>query len=233
MVAQSIASRPRRPQQSEPDDVVLARALQLAEWARRNVIIIAIGTIVVVVLFVGLYWYRADRERRVDDAAIAFLQVEQAVFSGEDAIALRELQLFIQQHGATPYGDEARVLLGQIHLRGGRPAEAMEALQPVVDRMERSPVGVPAALLLATAQEDAGDPDAAIGTYLDIAERAEIEYQRQDALMGAGLLRQEAGDHAGAAELYRRLVESAEPGSADRAIFEMRLAEAEALATPR
>jgi predicted negative regulator of RcsB-dependent stress response len=230
-MAQSIASRPRRPQQGEPDDVVLARAVQFSEWARRNVTLIAIGAVLAVVLLAALFWYRTDRQRRLDDAAIAFLQVEQSVMTGDDAMAVRDLQLFVQQHGATPYGDEARVLLGQVHLRAERTSEAINVLRPVAERLDRSPVGVQAALLLGTAQEMAGDTEAATQTYLQVADESERLFQRQEALMNAALLMQQAGDHAGAAELYQRLVSTAEPGSNDRLMFEMRLAEAEALAT--
>src|SRR5690606_1075176 len=152
-----------------------------------------------------------------------FLQVEQAVQTGEDVIATRELQLFIQRHGDTPYGDEARIFLGQVHLRSGRPAEAIEALQPVVRRMEDSPVGVQAAILMATAQ-------GAIQTYLQAAEAADEAFRRQEALGNAAILRQQTGDYAGAAELYSRLVQMTEPGTSDRLLFEMRLAEVEALA---
>lgn len=209
---------------------MLARALQVAEWARRNVTLIVVGVVAIVALVGGLLWYRADRAQRLDDAAIAFLQVEQAVATGEDAIATRELQLFIQQHGDTPYGDEARVFLAQVHLQAGRSAEAIEALQPVVRRMRDSPVGVQAAILMATAQEVSGDPEAAIQTYLEAAEAADTGFRRQEALGNAALLRQQAGNYAGAAELYSRLVEMTEPGTSDRLMFEMRLAEVEALA---
>jgi predicted negative regulator of RcsB-dependent stress response len=228
MAAQSIASRPKRRPQTEPDDVVLARALEFSEWARKNVMLISVLGVAVVVLVGGFFWYRTDQARRLENAAVAFLQVEQSMFVGDDAMAQRDLQLFIQQHGGTPYAEEARVMLGQVHLEGGRPQEAMEVLRPVADRLDRSPVGVQAALLLAAAQEAAGQPAAADETYLRVADRAEMEYRRQEALIGAALLREQAGNHAGAAEIYRRLVATAEPGTPDRLMFEMRLAEAEA-----
>ncbi len=209
---------------------MLARALMVAEWARKNVTLIVVGAVAIVAVVAGFFWYRADQARRLDEAAIAFLQVEQAVQTGEDVIATRELQLFIQRHGDTPYGDEARIFLGQVHLRSGRPAEAIEALQPVVRRMEDSPVGVQAAILMATAQGASGDPQGAIQTYLQAAEAADEAFRRQEALGNAAILRQQTGDYAGAAELYSRLVQMTEPGTSDRLLFEMRLAEVEALA---
>lgn len=229
MAAQSIASRSRRPKQAEPDDAVLARALQISEWARKNIVLVTSVAAIVVVLVGGLLWYRADRERRLEDAAIAFLPVEQAVLSGEETIAARELQLFIQRHGDTPYGDEARVLLAQVHLRGGRPVDAIEAVRPVVARLQRSAVGPQAALLMAAAQEGAGQTEAAIQTYLQVAESAETPFRQEEGLVGAAILREQSGDFAGAAELYRRLAEMNE-GTPDQAMYEMRVAEAEAQA---
>jgi len=230
MAAQSIASRPRRSQQAEPDDVVLARALQFTEWAKKNVVIVVVSAVVLVALIGGLLWYRANRAQQLENAAIDFLQVEQAVLSGDEGIATQQLQQFIQQHSDTPYGDEARVLLAQVHLRGGRAAEAIEVLTPVANRIGDSPVGPQAALLLASAQEAAGDREAAIQTYLRVADEAEFEFRQQEGLMGAALLRQENGDWAGAAELYRRLLEMTDEDSPQRATIEMRLAEAEARA---
>ncbi|MEX2583554.1 MAG: tetratricopeptide repeat protein [Gemmatimonadota bacterium] len=230
MAAQSIASRPRRSQQTEPDDIVLARALQFTEWARKNVVIVVVGAVALAVLIGGLLWYRAQRAERLENAAIEFLQVEQAVLSGNVAVATPQLQTFIVQHSGTPYADEARVLLGQVHLRAERPAEAVEVLTPVATRIGDSPVGAQAALLMAGAQEAAGDTEAAIQTYLRVADEADLSFRQQEGLMGAALLRQQAGDWAGAAELYRRLLETAEEGSMQRSMFEMRLAEAEAQA---
>jgi predicted negative regulator of RcsB-dependent stress response len=230
MVAQSIASRPKRPQQTEPDDIVLARALQFTEWARKNIVIVTGAAVVLLLLIAGLIWWRMERAQRLENAAIEFLQVEQAVLSGEQSIATQELQLFVQEHSGTPYADEARVLLAQVHLRSDRTAEAIDVLNPVVERMTDSPVGVQAALLLASAQQAADDPDAAIATYLRIADESDLVFRQQEALVGAALLRQQANDWAGAAELYRRLVETTEEGTPERSVFEMRLAEAEAQA---
>lgn len=229
MAAQSIASRPRRPQQTEPDDIVLARALQFADWAKKNIVIVTAAGVLTVLLVGGLFWYRANQTRRMEEAAVAFLPVEQAVLAGEETTAARELQLFIQRHGDTPYGDEARLLLGQVHLRGNRPAEAIEAVRPVAAEIGDSPVGAQAGLLLAAAQEAAGQTQEAIQTYLQVADEAETELRQEEALSAAALLRELGGDHAGAAELYRRLVEMNE-GTPDEPLFQMRLAEAEAQA---
>jgi predicted negative regulator of RcsB-dependent stress response len=233
MAAQSIASRPKRAPQTESDDVVLARALEFTEWARRNVMIIGIVAAVLVVTIAGFFWYRTDQVRREDNAAVAFLQVEQSVGFGSEEAAVRDLRLFIQQHGGTSYGEEARVMLGEVLLRQGQTAEAIDALRPVADRLDRSPVGAQAAMLMAASQQAAGQQEQAIQTYLRVANETGTVFRRQEALLAAALLRDQQGDSAGAAELFRRLVDLTEPNSPDRLMFEMRLAEAEARATQR
>ena len=209
---------------------MIAGALQFTEWAKRNVILIVVTALVVVVGLGGFLWYRSDQARQQEQAALAFLQVEQAVYSGDEGIATRELQLFIQQHGGTTYGEEARLLLAQVHMGADRPADAIQVLEPVARDIRGSVLGAQAALLLGAAQAEAGQPEAAIATYLRVGNEAEMEFRQQEGLMGAAVLREEVGDHAGAAELYERLVSYAEEGSGDRAFFEMRLAEARARA---
>ncbi|MDR0787877.1 MAG: tetratricopeptide repeat protein [Gemmatimonadota bacterium] len=230
MVAQSTTRRPGRTSQIDGDDAVLARALEVTEWVKRNSGIVLGALAALLVLVAIFFWYRADRNRRLDDAAIAYLQVEQSAQIGDEATAARDLQEFIQRHDGTPYADEARVLLGQIQLRAGRAQEAIPVLQPVAEKLNGSLVGPQAALLLATARATTGDAPGAIEAYLRVANQSDSQFRQTEGLMGAALLRSEGGDHAGAAELYRRLVDMQEAGSADRSLFEMRLAEEEALA---
>jgi predicted negative regulator of RcsB-dependent stress response len=233
MAAQSTVPRSRRPPQSEPDDVVLARALQFAEWAKRNVAMIVGGGVLAVLLLGGLFWYRTDQARRLESAAIEFMQVEQSVQAGDESIAIRDLQQYIERHDGTPYGDEARVMLGSVYLRAEQPAEAAQVLRPVADRLQRSPVGAQAALLLAASQEAQGQRAEAIQTYVRVGDRAQTLFRRQEGLVNAAILHEESGDFTGAAQIWARLVETTEEGSPDRAQFEMRLAEAQAQAGAR
>jgi predicted negative regulator of RcsB-dependent stress response len=233
MSAQPIASRPRGPQRIDSDDVVIARALEFTQWAKRNIRMIVIGAVAATLLVGGLLYYRMHQADRMERAAAEYLQIEQSVALGNPAMAIPDLERFVQRFDGTPYADEARVQLGQIHLQQGEPARAVEALQPVSGRIGRSPVGAQGALLLASAEEAAGNREAAVQTYLRVADRAEFPFRRQEALYSAAILREEMGDHAGAAELYRRLATQAEAGSMQRSIYEMRLAEVEARAQPQ
>lgn len=222
---------PRAPKHRvEPDDIVLARALEFSNWARANVRLVVGGALVVLVVIVGLMWWRADRAARMERAAMEFLQLEQAVGSGNPELAARDLEQFTQRFAGTDYAREATVMLGSLYLQTGQPAAAIEAVDDLAARPGSSMLATQAAMIHAAAQHAAGQTDAAIATYLRVAEDAELPYQRIEALASAARLRAEAGDHAGAAELYARAVELSEVGSADRTLYDMRRAEAEARA---
>lgn len=233
MSAQSVAPRSRKPQQAEPDDVVLARALEFTNWARTNIrLVIGVG-IAAAVVIAALLWWRADRAAREERAAMEYMQMEQTVASGNTALAARELEQYAARFDGTEYADEARLMLARLHLQAGEPAAAISAVEGLARRPGASTLAAQAAFLHATAQQEAGQTDAAIESYLRIADAAELPYQQAEALASAALLRSQAGDNAGAAELYARAAELSEEGSPDRAVYEMRRAEAEAAAATR
>ncbi|HEX7242723.1 MAG TPA: tetratricopeptide repeat protein [Longimicrobiaceae bacterium] len=229
MASPSVASsRSKQPVRGAAvsDDVVMARAIQLAEWARRNARLIMIAAAVTAVAVGGYVWYRYQQGMQAERAALRFLEVERTANSGNATLAERDLADFARRFDGTAEADEARLMLAKIHLDANAPAKAVPVLQQVGQELD-SPVGVEAAMLLAAAQNQAGQRDAAQQSYLRVADGAEMDYQRAEALEAAAVLREQAGNHAGAAELYRRLIDLAEEGSIERSVYEMRLAEAE------
>ncbi|HEX2191048.1 MAG TPA: tetratricopeptide repeat protein, partial [Longimicrobiaceae bacterium] len=227
MASPSVASHSKTSSRvADTDDVVMARAVQLSVWARRNAKIIIIAAVVALVLVGGYLFYRYSQAQTAERAAVAFMQVEQTAASGNATLATRDLQDFVRRFSGTTEADQARLLLARTHLEAGKPQEAVTVLQQV-EEGPGEPLGARAALLLGIAQNQAGNRQAAVDTYLRVADAAELEYLREEALQQAALLRQQAGDHAGAAELFRRLVGMAEEGSFERSVYEMRLAEAE------
>lgn len=228
MASPSVASRSKQPVRSGPDtdDVVLARALEFAAWAKRNRNAVIIGAVLAAVLVGGFIYYRFYEADRAERAAVQFIQVEQVAAAGNPALAERDLTDFIRRFDGTVEADQARLMLARIHLEAGEPAEALPVLQ-AVEAGADTPVGAQAGLLLGAAQAQAGNTGAAVASYLEVANEADVPYFQEEALTSAALLRQQAGEHAGAAELWRRLVEMSEEGSLQRSIYEMRLAEAE------
>lgn len=230
MSAQTVAPRSSRPKRAEPDDIVLARALEFSHWARANIRLIVIGAVVVLMVVAGLLWWRAEQADRRERAAAEFMQLEQTVASGNTALAARDLGVYIARFDGTAYADEARVMLARLQLDAGQPQAAMEAVDELAARPGASTLATQGAFLYAAAQEAAGQTDGAVETYLRIADAAELPFQRVEALGAAAALRAQSGDPAGAAELYRRAVALTEEGTTERTVYEMRLAEAEAAA---
>jgi predicted negative regulator of RcsB-dependent stress response len=229
MSAQSVAGSSRRPTTPDSDDAIVVRAIEFTAWAKRNVRLI-IGVAIVAAVIVGglLYWrmYQADRLER---AAAEFVQLQQTVSSGNSQLAVRDMEQYVRRFEGTVYAEEARVALAQLHLQQDSAAKAVAVLAGAEDRID-SPLGPQAALLLAAAQQAVGDNEAAVATYMAIADEAELRFRVVAALEAAAQLHARTGNHVEAARVYQRLADLASEGSAERQVYEMRRAEAEAMA---
>jgi predicted negative regulator of RcsB-dependent stress response len=231
MAAPTAATPSRPPVAPDTEDIVLARALEFAAWARRNATLIIIAGIVLAVVVGGTIWYRTSQAERSSRAAAEFMQLEQtAAMVADPAVVSGDLERFVQQYDGTLYADEARVLLGRLHLNANQPEQAIPHLQEAARRTGRRAVGAQAGLLLGAAHEQAENPTAALEAYSSVANNARFEFEQRQGLESAATLRHAAGQYAEAAALYRQLVDRTEAGTFDRSMYEMRLAEAEALA---
>jgi predicted negative regulator of RcsB-dependent stress response len=228
MASPSVASRSKQSARAAgSEDVVAARALELAAWARRNARIVIATTVVVGALVGGLaYYYFFYQPQREERAAIQFQEVERTVAAGNATLAQRDLQGFIRRFDGTLQADEARLMLARQYLEANQGAKAIPVLNEVSADVG-TPLGAQAGLLLGAAQAQAKQVDAAVQSLLRVADGSETVYFQQEALSDAALLQQQAGRHREAAELWRRLVGTAEEGSLERSVYEMRLAEAE------
>ena len=212
-----------------PDDAFVANVLEASVWAKRNSRILIVSTIVLVVAVLGTLYYVNYRAQIREQAGARLNQVRQTVASGNPALAARDLETFIDRFGNTPAGDEARLLLAQVHLHANAPEKALDVTEPLAEDKDEV-MGATAALLQAAAFEQAKQLDQAERTYLSIAEEAPFSYQRYQALDRAAILRMDSGNAAGAAELYRRILDSAPETLPQRPLYELRLGEAEAMA---
>ena len=137
-----------------------------------------------------------------------------------------ELSRYVESYGNTPYGDEARLVLGQVYLSGGQTEEAITLLKPAADLAK--PLGLQVAVLLAQAQEQKGDLKSAEDLLLQIANRSTLDFQVRGALENAARLRAQAGNAAGAIELYERILKDLDKAAPERGVYELRLQELKA-----
>jgi predicted negative regulator of RcsB-dependent stress response len=212
-------------QDAQPDDIFVARVLETSAWAKQNSRMLVIGGIVAAVLIIGLFYFVTSRRATNAQAAAQLTQARAVALSGNNQLAIRELEQFLARFGGTPSADEARLMLGRAYLEVGQVQQAQSTIEPIAGDLG-SGLGINAATLLATSYEAAQEPHRAEAIYLEMAEDARFLFQRQDALDNAARIRLQRGDAAGAAELYRQLLEITPESNPERPIFEMRLGEA-------
>ncbi|MFW6202165.1 MAG: YfgM family protein [Gemmatimonadota bacterium] len=221
--------RPKRPSDS-PDDVFIARILALTAWAKENArTVIAGATVLVLVVLAGIYYVNFQQGMR-QQAENRLNEVRQAVSTGNEALARRDLETLVAEFDGTPAAREGRILLARLYLENGEADQAVPVVRPIADDLDE-PLGVAAATLLADAYEAADRRDRAETVRLRIAEDGRFAFQRRAALEDAARARMADGDASGAADLYARLVEMTPETASERGLYEMRLAEARATAS--
>lgn len=219
---------PRRPspQQTDDEDAFLTRIVIFSAWARKNSqLLIVTGALVAAVVVGGLY-YMNTRGAGQEQATLELEQIQQAVEMGERAGITAQLESFLAQHGRTDVGQEARLLLGQLHLEANETEQAIAALEPAM-RSLRHPVAIQSGLLLGVAYELADRPEDAEEAYLRVGQATSMDFQRRDGLGSAARIRASRGDLAGAATLYNEILATFEADDPDRGLYQMRLAEIE------
>jgi cytochrome c-type biogenesis protein CcmH/NrfG len=192
--------------------------------------LITITAIVVAIIVVGFLYYRNQSVRLRDRAETELSQVRTSALSGNAALAVRDLEAYLQRFGGTAAAPEARLLLGKAYIETGEASKTVVLLADQASDLSEA-TGVEAAMLVAAAQEAAGDPDQAIATYLRVGDDAPAVYQKVTALENAARVRFEQGDAAAAVETYDRILAIVPQDSPDRQVIEMRKAEAAARAS--
>src|SRR5690606_6387738 len=216
--------------QTAPDDVFVANVLELSAWIKQHRRALTVAVIAILLaLVVGVY-YRNTRVAIANRATAELAALRQTVASGNRAVAIQELQTFINRYGSTAASAEARILLGQLYLEEGNPEQAIQTLNRMARDLDH-PLGPTAAFLVGAAHEAANRSGEAERVYLRIADGAAFQYQRLDALDAAARIRQDRGDFAGAVALYDRILGMLPADAPERAFYEMRRAEAQTRAT--
>lgn len=218
-----------RSKEQEPDDVFIARLVELSTWAKANSQTLVLFGVVLAVIVGGIVYYVRFQRTLEDQALLQLEQLQQTAQVGEAAAARSEVSQFLERFGGTDAAGEARLLLASLHLQDGQYDQAIQVLNES-GISPNEPLGVQLETLRAKALEAAGRQDEAEETYLRVADAAELEFQRVDALADAARVRASRDDHAGAAELYERILDDLDETHPERGIYEMRLAEMRALA---
>lgn len=218
------ARRRAHKEEHDPDDVFIAKTLELSNWARSNQQVLTVAVVVLILGIAGLVYYRGFRETQAQMAGNQLEAIHQTIALQDREGAKTELATFLQRFGGSPYEGEARMLLGELYLQTGDPQQALAVLEPLAGS-PRAPLELQAAALLGAAYEQERRWDEAEQTYLRIADRSELDFQVRDALAAAARIRASRGDASGAVALYERILEGLDENDVLRGEFEMRIAE--------
>lgn len=216
----------RKSKQSEPDDVFVAKVLEVGKWAESNQQLLTVVVVVIAIGILGLVYYTNYRSNLNLQAAGELEQIYQSISIQDTEGARSQLASFLERSAGTVFEAEARLLLGELYLQDGSPQQAQAVLRPVGES-PREPIEFQAAALLAAALEEDRQWDEAERVYLRIADRSELDFQVRNALEAAARIRAAQGDSQGAVALYRRLVDTLEETDPQRGRYQMRIQEIE------
>jgi len=206
------------------EDVFVARILESGAWLKSHQQAVTIAIVVLVLAGASFLYYRNYKSSLTEQASNQLEEIHNSVAIGDVEGAKNALVLFVERFGGTPYGGEARMLLGEIYLSTNEAEQALSVLEPMAES-PREPLELQAAALLGAAYEQQGRWADAEATYLRIADRSELDFQVRDALAAAARIRAAQGNPTGAAELYRRILDGLDANAPERGMWEMRLSE--------
>jgi tetratricopeptide (TPR) repeat protein len=216
--------RTRHEANDEPDDVFVARVLDVGNWAQAHQQLLTVVAIVVAIAIASVMYYGKYRSQLHGQAAEQLETIYQSIAIQDIEGAKADLATFLDRFDGTPYEGEARLILGELYLNSGDPQQALAVLAPL-GSSPKAPIEFQGAALLGTAYEQEGRWDDAEETYLAIADRSDLDFQVRDALTAAARIRGDRGDSEGAIELYERVLSDFDENAPQRGLYEMRIQE--------
>ena len=210
--------------QSEPDDLFIARVLDLGKWAQANQQVMTVLGVLLVIAVAGVLYYGNYRRSLTEQAAQQLELVHQSIAIQDNQGAQDQLVTFLERYTGTAYEGEARLLLGDLYLKAGQPQQAQAVLSPL-GSSPREPIELQAAMLLAKSYEQDERLADAESTYLAVADRSELGFQIEEALSNAARIRADQGNVDGAISLYERALDRLDENHPLRGHYQRRIAE--------
>jgi len=209
---------------TDPDDLFVAKILEIGNWIRTNQQVMTILGVIVAIVIAGVVYYSGYRNTLVQQAAEQLESVHQSIALQDTEGAKNELITFLERFSGTAYEGEARLLLGDLYLQTEDPQQARQVLEPL-GGSPRDPIEFQGANLLGVAYEQEGRLDDAEATYLRIADRSDLDFQIRNALSSAARIKASQGDSEGAIALYQRALDTFDLDDATRGLYELRIQE--------
>lgn len=195
------------------------------EWLELHSRQVMYGSIGLLVIAGGVWFYRQSSARQAESASTALSEAESAMSAGNVPLAQSDLEKLIQRYGSTDAGRQAQVLLAQVHYQKGEFQQGIEALKPVTN--DKDAYTAAAAMNLAAAGlEQSGKAADAATMYQTAAAKAPYKVDRDVYLANAARALTAAGKADDAKKIWSELAKDDE--SAASAEARVRLGELEA-----
>jgi TolA-binding protein len=194
------------------------------EWVAHHQRQLTIGAVAIVLLGFGVWFTRETQIRKQEFAARELSQARVAAGAGNFQLAASDLTRIIASYGNTPAGQEAVILLANVHMQQQQPGLAVAELQDFLDGGPQREFVAAAAGLLGSALEEMGDLGRAADAYSQAVEATPYGLIRADHLLNVARVAWAMGDTTRAAAAFERVIEENEDaGAVTEATF--RLAE--------
>ena len=180
------------------------------EWYTRHQRQITIGAVLIALLAFGVWFTRSAQIRKQEFAARELNQARVAAVAGNYQLAASDLSRIITAYGGTPAGQEAVLLLANVHMQQQQPGLAVAELQDFLDGGPQREFVGPAAALLGNALEEMGDAARAADAYDRAVEATPYALIKSEYLMDLGRVAWAMGDTARAAEAYEQIIDDGE-----------------------
>ena len=161
-----------------------------------------------------MWFTRTAQVRKEEFASRELSQARVAAVSGNLQLAASDLSRVIGTYGGTSAGQEAVLLLANVHLQQSQADLAVVELQTLLSSGPDGQFEAPAAGLLGAALEELGRFAEAADAYQRAAQASRYDQIRNLYVMDHGRAATLAGDTTRAAAAYQSLIDEAEEADA-------------------
>jgi predicted negative regulator of RcsB-dependent stress response len=197
----------------------------LVEWLELHSRQLMFGSIGLLVIAGGFWFYRHSNQLQAESASVALSEAESAIGSGNLPLAQSSLEKLVQRYGNTPSGTQARVLLAQVHYDKGEYQQGMKDLDPVTTDKDAYTAAT-ALNLQAAGLEQSGKLPEAAALYQKAASRAPYKSDHDVYMASAARVLTTAGKADEAKKIWAALASDDQSPAAAEA--RVRLGELEA-----
>lgn len=200
----------------------------LRAWWRDNWRWILSGIVLGVALLVGYFQWKDYRQNKAESASVEYAKVRTAAEQRNLEQAQAALATLTSDHDASPYAQQARMLVAKLHADAGKYDEAAAELRAVADKSKDGELAALAKLRLARVLIQQGKHDDAIA-LLDVEQLGAFAATAREVRGDAQVAK---GDQSAARAEYAAALAAADDGQVDRALIEMKLQEVGGSAAP-